>query len=340
MEQRDLDSLVHGAIGKSDIAGAVLHVRGGSIDLISAAGELQPQSRYYIASINKMFMSALILRLAAQGELALTDPFAAYAPAEVVSGLHVLHGTDYSRAITLRHLISQTSGLPDYLGDPLPGGGIVHEQLRAGQDQAWPLARVVETVKRQQPHFAPGQLRRARYGDTGHQLLQYVVEAITGRSTKQVLADLFDELGMVDTYVATDPGDPGYLPVRYGPAQIPIGKFISSTGNDIISTARDQMAFLRAFFAGAFWPEERLPELQRWLRTEFPFRYGIGIQLFAIPRALTAFRQVPPLIGHAGSPGTVAFYAPDRDLAFTGTVNQEAKPAAIFKLMVKALAKA
>jgi D-alanyl-D-alanine carboxypeptidase len=340
MDQQHLDRLLHRTVGRADITGAVLHVSSGdgATDLISAAGDFRTDSAYYIASINKLLMSSLILRFATGGVLALDDRFADYVSDDVIAGLHVLDGRDYSRAITLRHMISQTSGLPDYLDDRLPNGHTTHQDLRAGLDPRWPVQRVVATVKQMRPHFPPGQRGKAKYIDTNHQLLELVVESVTGRTTAEVLHDLFAELGMSSSYVASDPADRGYIPVRYHAAPIGIGTFISSTGNDIISTARDQMIFLKAFFAGHFWPAERLSELQQWRRVFFPFSYGVGLQRFALPAAFTLFRRVPPLIGHAGSVGSVAFYAPERDLYFTGTVNQEAKPSAAFQAIAKALA--
>jgi CubicO group peptidase (beta-lactamase class C family) len=48
---------------------------------------------------------------------------------------------------------------------------------------------------------------------------------------------------------------------------------------------------------------------------------------------------VPPLIGHGGSVGSVAFYVPEKDVYFTGTVNQQAKPSAIYQIMLKVIRK-
>ena len=347
MDQQFLDRLVAAAVGKSDVAGAVLHVTSGDgrLDLTSCAGNLRADSRYYIASINKLFMSALILRLAAQGRIGLDDRLADFVPAELISGLHVLGGTDHSGRITLRHLLSQTSGLPDYLEDEQPDGRVAIKDLEAGLDPAWPLAKVVEAVKSMPPHFPPGEPGAARYGDTGHQLLELVVEAVTGASTREALQGAFDELGMADTYVAGEVQDGAaastgvsdYVPVRFKAKEVGIGRFIGSTGNDIVSTARDQMTFLRAFIEGRFWPQERLGELERWNKVFFPFEYGVGIQRLVLPRAMTLFRRVGPMVGHAGSVGSVAFYSPDKDVYFTGTVNQQAKPSAIYRPLIRAL---
>jgi CubicO group peptidase (beta-lactamase class C family) len=58
-----------------------------------------------------------------------------------------------------------------------------------------------------------------------------------------------------------------------------------------------------------------------------------------MPAVFTMFRRMPPLIGHAGSVGSVAFYVPEKDLYFTGTINQQAKPSAIYQIILKVLNK-
>ncbi|UCC12792.1 MAG: alkaline D-peptidase, partial [candidate division WOR-3 bacterium] len=107
------------------------------------------------------------------------------------------------------------------------------------------------------------------------------------------------------------------------------------TKNDIISTARDQMIFIKAFFTGHYFPEERLTELEKWNNIFMPFKYGIGIQKFSLPRVFTPFQRVPDMIGHSGSVGSVAFYVPDLNIYITGTVNQQAQPSAAFQTMLK-----
>nr|HPI97581.1 serine hydrolase [Synergistales bacterium] len=70
-----LDELVRDTVKKKNIYGAVFCVStgNGSIDLISASGEIQENSQYYIASINKLFISAIILKLYAENKLDLED---------------------------------------------------------------------------------------------------------------------------------------------------------------------------------------------------------------------------------------------------------------------------
>jgi len=95
------------------------------------------------------------------------------------------------------------------------------------------------------------------------------------------------------------------------------------------------MTFLKAFFNGYFFSMKTLKELEKWNNIFFPFKYGIGIQKFYMPRFLSPFKTIPDMIGHSGSTGSVAFYVPDKDIYITGTVNQQARPNIAFQLMIK-----
>jgi CubicO group peptidase (beta-lactamase class C family) len=332
-----LDQLVRDVVKKKNIYGAVFFVSSGdsSIDIISASGELKENSQYYIASINKLFVSALILKLYDENKLDLEDKISEYLPADLVHGLHVYNGIEYSNAITIAHLMSLTSGLPCYLVDEQIGGKTTMKELESGIDQAWPIDKVIKEVKKMKPHFPPGEEGKAKYADTNHQILGLVMEKITGEPVNISLKNLFKELNLTKTYVCEDMNDKNFVPIRYKSETIHLPLFLTSTKYDIISTAKEQMTFLKEFFNGYFFPKERLNELEKWNSIFFPFKYGIGIQKFKIPRILSSFKTVPEMIGHCGSTGSVAFYVPDMDIYITGTINQQAKPNVAFQTMIK-----
>ncbi len=331
-----LDQRVSNVVTKKYIYGAVFYVasRDGSIDVVSASGNMKEDSRYYIASINKFFISAIILKLATQGRLDLQDNISQYLPGEVIQGLHIYKGTEYSHVLSIAHLLSHTSGLPCYLIDKQAGGKKAMDDLEAGRDQPWPFEKVIREVKQMKPHFPPGTKGRARYGDTNHQILSVIIENITGEPINLILKNLFQALNLTGTYVCEESGE-DFIPLYYKSNQLQLPLFLHSTRNDIISTARDQMRFLQVFFNGYFFPVERLPELERWNNIFFPFQYGIGIQKFYMPRILSPFQAVPDMIGHCGSTGSVAFYVPQADIFITGTINQQARPNLAFQTMVK-----
>jgi len=337
LSKQVLDQLVHKVTTKKYIYGAVFYVSSddNSIDVISASGNIKEDSQYYIASINKFFVSAIILKLHTDSKLDLHDEISKYLPEEVIRGLHSYRGKDYSHNLSIIHLMSLTSGLPCYLADRQANGKKAMAELEAGIDQAWPIDRVIQVVKRMKPHFPPGKKGKAKYGDTNHQILGLVIENIVGKPLKSVLNSLFQELNLTRTYVYEDTNDRNFVPIRYKSETINIPLFLASTQYDIISTAKDQMTFLKAFFNGYFFPKERLNELKKWNSIFFPFKYGVGIQKFHMPRILSPFHPVPDMIGHCGSTGSVAFYVPDRGLYITGTINQQARPGIAFQTMIK-----
>ena len=152
--QSTLDQLVSAAVTKKYIYGSVFYVSNNknSIDIVSASGNIKENSQYYVASINKLFISALILRLVTNNKLDLYDKISKYLSHETMHGLHVYKGEDYSNDLTVLHLMSQTSGLPCYLIDKQINGIKAMNALEAGIDQPWPIDKVIQEVKK--THFA------------------------------------------------------------------------------------------------------------------------------------------------------------------------------------------
>ena len=78
--------------------------------------------------------------------------------------------------------------------------------------------------------------------------------------------------------------------------------------------------------------------MTRWNPLFFPLQYGTGLMRFKLPRAMTLFRATPELIGHSGSSGSFAFYAPQDQVYIAGTFNQFDKPSRPFNFMLKVAA--
>jgi len=149
LDQSTLDQIVRAANEKKYIFGAVFYVSSGddSIDLISACGNFEPDSPYYIASVNKLFISSILLKLYADNRLNIDDKISMYVHDEVMQGLHVHKGKEYSYDLTIAHLLSHTSGLPCYLTDTQAEGRKVLAELEAGIDQPWPVDKVIQAIK-------------------------------------------------------------------------------------------------------------------------------------------------------------------------------------------------
>lgn len=62
------------------------------------------------------------MRLVERCVIALDDPMARHLPAELIAGLHRRKGGDCTASITIRHLISNQTGLRDYFSLKGPDG--------------------------------------------------------------------------------------------------------------------------------------------------------------------------------------------------------------------------
>ncbi len=154
----------------------------GRSDLESGV-ESGPSTDYRLASVSKQFTAAAVLLLQQDGKLSVDDAARRWLP-ELPQA---------AAAITLRHLLTHTSGLVDYedlMGDDWQG------QIR----DAGVLALL---AKEDRLYFAPGTAYR--YSNSAYALLSLVVERASGMPYPDFLRTrIFEPLGMRDTlaYVA------------------------------------------------------------------------------------------------------------------------------------------
>ena len=160
------------AVTKKNIFGAVLCVENGdnTLSFSNGAGNLTENTPYFIASVTKLYVTAILLKLKYENKLQLEQTISEFLPGEVLDGLHLYRGMDYSKNITIKQLMSNTSGIPDYFTSD------VIKQLSSGKDQAWGFDRVIASAKSKEPKFAPG--KRAQYSDTNFQLLGRIIETM------------------------------------------------------------------------------------------------------------------------------------------------------------------
>ena len=80
----------------------------------AASGGADPAGQYFIASTTKLYVTALVMQLRAEGRLDLRAPAATYLDPALLDGIHVLRGVDSSARITVEELLAHTSGIADY----------------------------------------------------------------------------------------------------------------------------------------------------------------------------------------------------------------------------------
>lgn len=335
--QRTLAATVDG----SHVFGVVVSMASadGSFQFTGAAGDLDPRSQFYAASTTKLFITALIMRARRTALLTLDDSVAAYFPSNVLNGLCVVQGVDHTPRITIRHLLAHTSGLPSYFQDAHSDGRRLIDAITAGDDRAWSFDHVLESVKGMTPRFPPGK-RRAHYSDTNYQLLGRIVERVYGGPLESIVQTaICQPLDLRHTYLYTSPDDGRPVPIYFKGSPLLVPRAMASFGADggLVSTSRDLLRFITAFFTGELFPLGDLDDMRRWNRIMFPLESGVGLMRFKLPRWLSPFKTQPELLGHSGLSGAFAFTVPSRQMSLAGTVNQIHRPDTSFRLMLRLL---
>ncbi|MCC5937684.1 MAG: serine hydrolase [Lunatimonas sp.] len=298
----------------------------GSILWSGSAGDMRVEDPYFIASVTKMYITVIMMKLIEDGKVSLDDKISRHLPDSFCDGLHIFKGVDYSRQLTIRHLISNTSGIPDYFFHKQENGRTAADELLEGKDEAWPLDRTISLVKKLESNFIPG--KKAAYSDSNYQLLGKVIEEVTGLPLSEVLkACIFDPLNLKHTYLYEDPKDTRPVPFYYGTKKLWLPTYMASIGPEggIVSTIEEVMVFVKGFFSGVFFPTSRIASMKQW-KTIFPppglFLFGVGLEKLWIPWIFSPIKYPGEILGFWGQTGSFAFYNPKTDLYFCGTTNQ------------------
>jgi CubicO group peptidase (beta-lactamase class C family) len=287
-----IDAMIKEAIKQEQIPGAVaLVARNGKIVYYKAFGKADVESKrgfqrddiFRIASQTKAITSTAVMMLWEEGKFSLDDPISKFIPE--FSNMMILDtfneadssftGTPVQRPITIRHLITHTSGI---------GYGMIDEDSfrkiyqKAGIIDAFTTQDVTigENIKKLATlplHHEPGA--KFTYSE-GLDVLGYLVEIVSGMPLNQFFRErIFGPLGMEDTYFyLPDSKKDRLVPVQilqdgnwvklqatpYFDPDYPVkgAKRFFSGGGGLSSTARDYALFLQMYLNNGELNGERL----------------------------------------------------------------------------------
>ncbi len=189
MDKHNLMKELACALNEKDcFNGAWLYAEHGEIASKGALGFRDPENTlpitedtiFQLASVTKQFTAAAVMLTVRQGLLSLDDEITKYFPEIPYPG------------VTIRHLLSHTSGIPDYFVDADWFFRIWKEEKRVpGNDEI--LRFLCETKAK--PYFAPGE--GLAYSNTGYNLLALLVERRSGVPFEEFLQKkIFEPAGM------------------------------------------------------------------------------------------------------------------------------------------------
>jgi CubicO group peptidase (beta-lactamase class C family) len=328
-----LDDLVG---GQPNVRNGVLLVEGPGFKWKGASGladqgggiPMHPDDQFNIDSIAKMMTATIVLKLTETRELGLNHPICRYLPDSIVDGLHLYQGRSYAEEITLRHLLSHTSGIADNWAHPDFLSLIIADPQRR-----WTPEETIEFVKDKcQPAFPPGG--GFLYSDVGYNLLGLIIENVTGRPLHEVFRTaLFDPMGLDHTYRPSHeqarPSLPGRAPSQrfLGDKEctlLPAVMTADWAGGGLISTTEDLNRFLRRFVQNHIFEEPSTKDTMFTWTESGPFHnYGLGVSRVLFDRSEAPQHSgLGEIWGHIGSSDNFIFYWPDRNTTMVGTLNQ------------------
>lgn len=194
---------------------------------------------FLIGSGTKQFTAAAILQLQEQGKLKTMDTINKYY-------------SDYPNGenITIHHLLTHTSGLPEYLD-------IFEKDELVGKEYS--VEEVVSEVQKMEPRHSPGEV--FEYNNTNYFMLGGIVEMVSGeRYESYIQTHLFEPAGMTKTAFGFDASKQtemanGYMNDEYGEAPF-IHPSLSYGGGALSSTTYDLFLWDRALYGSGILTED------------------------------------------------------------------------------------
>ncbi|MEZ4727763.1 MAG: serine hydrolase domain-containing protein [Caldilineaceae bacterium] len=189
--------------------GALVYAKGFGVAEIGSERSVTPSSIFLLSSIAKTFTSTAIMQLVAAGKVDLDGLVTDYLPYFTLTD-------ERYRAITIRHLLSHTSGLPEY------------GYSEVGQDPQYDdeaLERYVRSLSTMELSFAPGE--GWDYSSIGYDVLGDIVAKVSGQIFERYIAEhILQPLGMNNTTFLLDEADKNLLVAPHIP---------DTTGNTVVS---------------------------------------------------------------------------------------------------------
>jgi D-alanyl-D-alanine carboxypeptidase len=293
-------------------AGHVVLAKGYGLADIEDHVPATAQTVYPIASVTKQFTAAAIMQLVEQGRLRLNDTLASLLP-------ELAWRDERARNVTVRQLLTHTSGIPGYTS--LPG-------FRPLDAHPQSHASILALITMQPLKFAPGT--RAGYTNSGYYLLGLIIERRSGLTYAQYLQRrLFAGLGLSHTGPCPGRPTPGqaHLYTRGGRAPQPaprISLVNAYAAGQLCSTVVDLLHWQDALQSGRVISPASYTQMTTPLRLAdgSKIAYGFGLDL-------------DPIDGHqaisheGGFPGDAAdlTWYPNDHLGITVLANASTTPA-------------
>lgn len=182
-----MEQVIQTYIQNRTFMGTVLVARGTDVLLSKGYGSANleweipnaPTTKFRLGSITKQFTAASILLLEERGKLSTSDPIKKHMPDAPAAW----------DAITIHHLLTHTSGIPNFTSLP---------EFMALKGTSTTIEKTISVFRDKPLDFAVGE--KMQYSNSGYLVLGHVIEKLSGGSYEKFVQDnLFTPLGMADS---------------------------------------------------------------------------------------------------------------------------------------------
>lgn len=161
--------------------GALVQAKGYGLASVELEAPVKPETIFQSGSVGKQFTSAGVMLLVEEGKLKLDDPITKYLP----NSPNIWHN------ITIRHLLTHTSGIPDYTDKEIDFRKDYTEEDLLKVLQKLPL------------DFSPGE--KWSYSNSGYMLLGFIIHKVSGKFYGDFLDEkIFRPLNMNTTRIINE----------------------------------------------------------------------------------------------------------------------------------------
>ncbi len=287
---------------------------------LSSDEPVRTDSQYHTASVGKTMNATVFGMLVDEDKISFDDKIKTWLDDDILEGLFVFNGTDYSDQVTIRHLLKHTSGVACYFGDPVKSGKMLMELIIDDPDLLFtPEELIAFTRDNQEPVGKPGQ--QFHYSDTGYILLGLILEAIEGKPYSDILEErIFEPLDMKNSYL---------MFYQEGPADM-LGIYLNGidlsgrnalsvdwSGGSIVTTMDDLLTFMMALVNGELVSGEVYQQMTDFSESfDNGIYYGMGMMYFDFSELSFLLGSMTNVFGGMGITGTYMFYDQENDTYF------------------------
>ena len=269
-----IDEYMNAAVKVNRFSGSILVARDGQPIISKGYGmanyELDvpntPQTVFRLGSLTKQFTATAVMMLQERGKLSVSDSICK----------HLSDCPAAWQPVTIRHLLTHTSGIPNYTALPDHGKTISLPVTHAS---------LIARFKDKPLEFAPSE--KFKYGNSGYYLLGVIIERASGKPYEDFLRDnIFKPLGMTQTGYDSSRS---IIKNRAAGYEVSDGSLVNAPYIDmsipfaagaLYSSVEDLLRWDQALYTEKLFARKSLDEIFTPFRERFPgTSYGYGWEI-------------------------------------------------------------